>query len=88
MNFNLFDGMDGIVLREREGSMMKQDMNDAVLSDMNLDKSRFPSKTPLGMAYVPFQQWGDMFPEDEGFEKGTIFPELDFPFMNGGEADE
>lgn len=88
MNFNLFDGMDGIVLREREGSMMKHNMNDAVQPNMNLDRSRFPSKTPLGMAYVPFQQWEEMFPEDEGFEKGTIFPGLDFPFMNGGEADE
>ena len=52
MNFNLFDGMDGIVLREREGSMMKKDMNDAVLSDMNLDKSRFPSNAFLPSAEI------------------------------------
>jgi hypothetical protein len=37
-------------------------------------------------AYVPFQQWGEIYPEDEAFESGTLFPELNFPFENGGNS--
>lgn len=43
--------------------------------------SEFPAETPLGMAYVPFQTWGDIYPLEKAFDKGTIFPPLDFPFM-------
>lgn len=42
--------------------------------------SEFPDETPLGMAYVPFQQWGDIYSLEDAFDKGTIFPQLDFPF--------
>lgn len=54
---------------------------------MTEDKmSVFPEMTPVGMAYVPFQQWEEPFPENIALEKGTIFPSLDLPFR-GGEAD-
>ena len=43
----------------------------------------FPDQTPVGMAYVPYQQWGDLYTADEGFPRGTLFPELDFPFKGG-----
>lgn len=42
--------------------------------------SRFPEETPLGMAYVPMQQWSSTFDDAEGFKIGTIFPELNLPF--------
>lgn len=35
----------------------------------------------LAMAYVPWQHWRDTYNYDEGFKTGTIFPELDFPFL-------
>lgn len=42
----------------------------------------------LAMAYVPWQRWSNLYPLDEGFHRGTIFPELDLPFegykMGGG----
>lgn len=36
---------------------------------------------PLAMAYVPWQQFGEVYPLDHGFHRGTIFPELDLPFL-------
>lgn len=43
----------------------------------------FPAETPVGMAYVPYQQWNDMYTADDGFMRGTMFPELDYPFKGG-----
>lgn len=43
----------------------------------------FPENTPIGMGYVPMQQWGTVYPADTGFQRGTIFPELDLPFQMG-----
>ena len=34
----------------------------------------------LAMAYVPWQRWQETYPLEEGFHRGTIFPELDLPF--------
>ena len=44
----------------------------------------FPAVTPVGMAYVPFQQWGNVYKSGEGFEKGTMFPVLYMPFAPDG----
>lgn len=86
MNFNLFDDMNGLILRERENSLnMQNDMiNSRSTGGMTGNTTHFPSKTPLAMAYVPFQQWGEVYTEDEAFDKGTLFPELNFPFERGG----
>ncbi len=76
MDYNTFDGL-------RFGQ----------ISDMNLQstaqKERFPAHTPIGMAYVPFQQWEEPYEIKTGFKIGTIFPELDLPFEpKGGVLDE
>lgn len=39
---------------------------------------------PLAMAYVPWQCWGQTYEPAEGWHRGTIFPELDLPFLGGG----
>jgi hypothetical protein len=44
----------------------------------------FPQSTPVAMAYIPFQQFGNLYPPEKGLERGTIFPELDKPFLGGG----
>lgn len=44
-------------------------------------KSKFPPETPLGMCYVPFQQWEKPYPENTALERGTMFPSLDLPFL-------
>ena len=37
---------------------------------------------PIGMAYVPMQQASVLYENlEEAFNRGTIFPELDKPFM-------
>ena len=36
---------------------------------------------PLAMVYSPVQEFGNLYEIDKGFNKGTIFSELDLPFM-------
>ena len=38
----------------------------------------------LAMAYIPVQQFDTLFEIEEGFARGTIYPELDKPFVGGG----
>ena len=38
----------------------------------------------LAMAYVPWQTWRDIYECDKGFHCGTIFRELDLPFLGKG----
>ena len=35
---------------------------------------------PLAMAYVPWQQWGDVYTGECGLAQGTIFPDLVKPY--------
>ena len=35
---------------------------------------------PIAMAYVPFQQWQNIYEPRQAFQRGTIFKELDLPF--------
>ncbi len=39
---------------------------------------------PIAMAYVPWQTWRDIYDTCEGFQTGTIFKELDKPFLGRG----
>lgn len=39
----------------------------------------------LAMAYVPWQEWRELYDPELGLERGTIFAELDKPFI-GEEA--
>ena len=43
--------------------------------------SVFPREISVAMAYVPFQQWCDVYQCDKALCQGTIFPVLDLPFM-------
>lgn len=54
----------------------------AVVSDCNTACSQTETRQPmaLAMAYVPWQRWQETYPLEEGFHRGTIFPELDLPF--------
>lgn len=42
-----------------------------------------PEQMPIGMAYVPWQRWNHTYSVEQGFARGTIFPELDLPFVMG-----
>ena len=39
---------------------------------------------PVAMAYVPWQQWKDIYEPCKALESGTIFAELDKPFLGKG----
>ncbi|HEX2938090.1 MAG TPA: spore coat associated protein CotJA [Ruminiclostridium sp.] len=43
-----------------------------------------PAVTVVAMAYIPFQQFNTVYAPEKGYEMGTIFPELDKPFLGGG----
>lgn len=53
-------------------------------NENSADRSRFPEHTPLAMCYVPMQEIGELYSENTAFEKGTIFPDLYFPFKGKG----
>ena len=36
---------------------------------------------PLAMAYVPMQGWSQTYDPAVALQRGTVFPELDLPFM-------
>ncbi len=38
---------------------------------------------PVGMGYVPWQQWQQTYSLEKGLNRGTIFPDLDLPFLMG-----
>lgn len=40
----------------------------------------------LAMAYVPWQTWRDIYEVEKALEHGTIFRELDMPFLGRGGA--
>mgnify|MGYP000884161454 CR=1 FL=1 len=42
-------------------------------------------KVPLAMAYVPMQEWKLLYEPEVGFSRGTMFEQLDKPFI-GEEA--
>ena len=35
----------------------------------------------LAMSYTPMQKWNTTYEAEVGFNRGTIFPELDLPFL-------
>lgn len=49
-------------------------------------ETMFPGITPPGMAYVPYQIWHDVYSASEGLKQGTMFPDLDFPFLAAKEG--
>jgi hypothetical protein len=49
-----------------------------------LNPSPLPAMPVVTMAYVPFQQFNTVYAPEKGLEMGTMFPELDKPFLGGG----
>lgn len=49
--------------------------------DLHDGLSPLPKDPVPGMAYVPFQQWGEeLHPMERALDAGTLFPVLDKPF--------
>ncbi|MDO4863478.1 MAG: spore coat associated protein CotJA [Ruminococcus sp.] len=81
MNLDLFNNIDGLVLRENGSAVPYADRTERM--DMNA-QSDMPAAPQLAMAYVPFQQWGDTMEADKALSCGTLFSDLVFPFERGG----
>lgn len=80
MNFNSYSNPRNFVPRERNSVSR----NFSSSSPSRTGMTPFPAVTPLGMAYVPFQSWGEVNSLEKAFSSGSLFPELCFPFEEGG----
>lgn len=45
--------------------------------------SMFPSEISLAIAYIPLQQITTLYENEVAFNIGTLFPDLDKPFLGG-----
>ena len=66
---------------QMQGMDNLNDMNN--MNDMDMD-NMMPQHMVLAMAYVLMQQLNEVYETDKGSTRGTIFPELDKPFLAGG----
>lgn len=53
---------------------------------MKQNRTAFPLYTPVGMSYVPFQQIGMIYEPKRALKVGTVFPDLDKPWLDGKAA--
>ena len=53
----------------RSGNKPYSDMNENELHGL-----------PLAMAYVPLQEWKDIYDRNKALSSGTVFAQLDLPF--------
>ena len=45
--------------------------------------TQVPAARPLAMVYSPVQEWRELYDNETGHARGTIFGELEFPFLGG-----
>jgi hypothetical protein len=56
------------------------------VSTTKLPTTRLPKETPIGSAYVPYQTWEEPMSAEDALNHGTIFTELNLPFLCVGGA--
>lgn len=71
-------------IMKKEVIKLKAKRGAAMDKNYKNETSLFPENTPLAMCYVPFQKYDETYPENIALEKGTVFPELYFPFLGDG----
>ena len=55
------------------------------MPDINEQRpSALPAVMVPAMAYVPMQKYGLVYEAENALEKGTLFPDLDKPFLGKG----
>lgn len=59
--------------------VMSSNMNNPMDNEM----SAFPPFTPVGMCYVPMQTIKTIYEPEIAHRQGTMFPDLDKPFLGG-----
>lgn len=60
-------------------------MNNNIYEDVTkIPTTRLPEDIPLASSFVPYQFWDTPMSPRESLKIGTIFHELDLPFIDGG----
>lgn len=72
------------MLRYREESKMR--IPPPPMEEMHMDMERSTmndclDELPLAMAFVPMQRWGALYEPEVALHRGTLFPDLDKPFL-------
>ena len=65
-------------------NIMDKDFDKKVEKAMKDECAERENMRPLAMAYVPMQRWGLTYDNTMALKRGTIFPDLDFPFIGEG----
>ena len=79
-NFTTF-GFDNMNIGiERYIDDMKRTVRTATMPSKDFGATRLDD-LPVAMAYVPMQKLGEKYTEDTALKNGTLFPELDKPFL-------
>lgn len=84
MNLNYYNDINGVFSGEQNAGYRRANTEAMPQPDYNGDMSPLPKNTPLAMAYVPFQNWGDTKSPEDALECGTLFSDLVYPFERGG----
>lgn len=75
---------------------MKRGGQSVIMDNMYTNKlmeygiAPIPENPVVAMAYIPFQNFGELYEPAQGIENGTMFPVLNKPFTGtcGGESYE
>ena len=65
----------------------RQNTAENEMPNSQAEENFMPLERPLAMVYSPRQSWRELYDPEMGFTKGTLFKELDKPFMGGGGAE-
>ena len=74
------DILDGIIARS---GCSFGDGHSRSMKREGVEKSFSPSGFPIAMVYSPAQEWQDIYDTDTALARGTLFAELDLPFVCG-----
>ena len=73
-----------ILYSERKTAQRKEtEMKLSEIIEKQYGMELLPDTPVYAMAYVPFQQWGEVYSCDKALMRGTLFPCLDLPFTMG-----
>ncbi len=59
----------------------QSEASDSPSLDCKQPTTTLPKSMPIGMLYVPYQSWQKVYEPQVGLPRGTIFEELDKPFI-------
>lgn len=64
--------------------MPNEDIFSTLYPPRQQNSNMFPAEISLAMAYVPLQSISTLYEPMNAFRAGTLYPELDKPFLGGG----